>query len=231
MMRDFQPTLLLLCVAAPLVALGCVCPPCAAGAGPAGAGATPAAANPGGESTAALAGDGMIWNGEGVGNAAKGWASCDKQPCKSELTAVPGVGKDGTTGLKFVGEGAGFVGVGWNWFGWYPENAGTDVSGHSKLTFWIRFELPSPELAPEPSAVTFSIGGSNKKNSASAPLSDYDKSAMDGKWHKISVPLADLKKGDGKDLDLKSVWEFRIGTWSAAPRKFEIYVDDIGFEK
>lgn len=179
-----------------------------------------------------MAADGGIWNGEGVGAAAKGWADCDKKPdCKAVLEPTPGVGKDGSVGLKFQGEGAGFVGFGWNWFGWYPENGGTDVSGMKQLSLWVRLQGASPELTPDLSAVTFSIGGSNKKNSASVALSDYAKGAGDGGWHKVTIPLADLKKGEGKSLDLKSVWEVRIGTWSASPRKFEFYVDDIAFEK
>jgi hypothetical protein len=214
-----------------LLAAGCVCPPCAAsaaGTAPVAAGSKPAAGSDG----ASLGADGMIWNGEGVGSAAKGWADCDKKPdCKAVLEPTPGAGKDGSVGLKFQGEGAGFVGMGWNWFGWYPENGGTDVSGQQKLSFWLRVEPASPELAPEPSAVTISIGASDKKNSASVAVGEYEKAAIDGTWHKIVVPLADLKKGEGKALDLKSVWEFRIGTWSASPRKFVIYVDDLGFEK
>jgi hypothetical protein len=174
----------------------------------------------------------LVWDGDSVGGSAKGWASCDKKPdCKAELGPVPGVGRNGTAGLKFVGEGPGYIGMGWNLFGWYPENASVDVSGQGKLGFWVRVVAPSPDVAPEASAITVSLGDNKKKNSAAAPLSDYDKTSVDGQWHKISVPLTDLTKGDGKELDLKSVWEFRISTWSASPRKFEIYVDDIGFEK
>jgi hypothetical protein len=231
-MTDLKSSLAILCAvaAAPFLVSGCVCPPCAAGAAAApgapaaGAAAAPAASN--------MAADGGIWNGDGVGNSAKGWSDCDKKPdCKAVLEVAPGAGKDGTVGIKFQGEGAGFVGMGWNWFGWYPENAGTDVSEQKQLSLWIRLVGASPELTPELSAVTVSIGGSNKKNSASVPLSDYAKGAADGAWHKVTIPLADLKKGEGKSLDLKSVWELRIGTWSASPRKFEIYVDDIAFEK
>jgi hypothetical protein len=174
----------------------------------------------------------LVWNGDGAGAAAKGWSDCDKKPdCKVTLENKPGVGKDRSVGLQFHGEGAGYVGFGWNWFGWYPENGGTDVSAQKKLSLWVRFAVPTGELAPEPSAITISIGGSNKKNSASVPISDYDKSALDGKWHQIVVPLADLQKGEGAGLSLKSVWELRIGHWSATPRKLDVYVDDIRFEK
>jgi hypothetical protein len=230
MSRDLKSSLVITALLA--VALGgCVCPPCAAQAG-----AAPAASPEGGPAPAAatsLAADGMIWNGEGVGESAKGWADCDKKPdCKATLEPTPGAGKDGSTGLKFQGEGAGFVGMGWNWFGWWPETGGTDVSGQKSVSFWIRIVAASPEAAPDLKGTNVSLGCSNgKKNSAAVPLAGYAPDALDGKWHKVSVPLAELQKGDGKELDLKTVWEFRIGTWAASPRKFEIYVDDIAFEK
>jgi hypothetical protein len=232
MSRDLKSSLVLTSVLGALSfgLSGCVCPPCAAGAvgaAPAAPGAAPAAG------TAAPAADGMIWNGDGVGDSAKGWASCDKTPdCKAQLDPAPGQGKDGTTGLKFQGEGPGFLGMGWNWFGWYPENGGTDISGEKNLTFWVRIVAASPDLAPDLGGVSVSLGCSNgKKNSASVAFTAVAKDALDGQWHKVTVPIAELQKGDGKDLDLKTVWEFRIGTWSASPRKFEIYVDDIAFEK
>ena len=174
----------------------------------------------------------MIWNGDGAGVAAKGWAACDKKPdCRASLEALPGVGKDGSVGLAFAGEGPGFVGFGWNWFGWYPETAGTDVSAQKQLSFWVKLVPASTEQAPDLGGVTVSLGCSKgKKSSASAPFSEIDKEALDGRWHKVTVALAALQKGDGKELDLKTVWEFRIGSWSTSPRKFEIYVDDIAFE-
>ncbi len=226
-----MPSLALTSVFALLPLLGgCVCPPCAAGAA-AAPGAAPAAGSDGAGS--ALPEGGMIWNGEGAGAAAKGWADCDKKPdCKATLDPLPGVGKDGSVGLKFVGEGPGFVGFGWNWFGWYPETAGTDISGQKNLTFWVKVVPASADLAPDLAGTTVSLGCSkDKKNSASVPFNEVAKDALDGQWHKVTVPISVLQKGDGKELDLKSVWEFRIGTWAASPRKFEIYVDDIAFEK
>jgi hypothetical protein len=229
MSRDLKSSLALTSVLGALLlgASGCLCPPCAAGAG--GGTAAPGAAPAAGSAAPA---DGKIWNGDGVGEAAKGWASCDKQPCVALLEPTPGTGKDGSVGLKFQADGQGFVGFGWNWFGWYPENAGIDISGFKSLTFWVRVVPASPELAPDLGGVSVSVGCSNgKKSSASIGFDKVAKDALDGKWHQVTVPVADLQKGDGKDLDMKTVWEFRIGTWSASPRKFEIYVDDIAFEK
>jgi hypothetical protein len=174
----------------------------------------------------------VIWDGDGAGASAKGWSSCDNKPdCRAEVGPLPGVGRNGSAGLKFSGHGAGYIGMGWNFFGWYPETASVDVSGQNKLEFWVRVVAPSPDVAPEVSAIAISLGDNKKRNSSPAPLADYDKTAVDGQWHEISVPIAELTQGEGKDLDLKSVWEFRISTWSASPRSFEMYVDDIRFEK
>jgi len=234
MTRDFASSLALtsVFVALPLMLGGCLRPPGSAGAAAVAPAAAPAA---GGDAVAGppLAEGGTIWDGEGAGAAAKGWADCDKKPdCKATLDALPGVGKDGSAGLKFVGEGPGFVGFGWNWFGWYPETAGTDVSAQKQLSFWVKLVPASAEQAPDLGGVTVSLGCSkDKKSSASVPFNEIDKEALDGQWHKVTVPLTVLRKGDGKAFDLKTVWEFRIGTWATTPRKFEIYVDDIAFEK
>jgi hypothetical protein len=215
-------------------AAGCLCPPCpgkGAVAGPAAAGANagPAAA------PAAKGSRLVIWNGdgEGVGGSAQGWESCDQKPaCKVKVGVEPGAGTDGTNALKFHGEGGGWIGMGWNLFGWYPENAGVDLTPYSHLTFQIRVEAKSPALAPEAGAVAVLLGCSaNKNDSADAPVERFAKGFVDGKWHKVAIPISALVKGKGAKFDLQSFWEFRISTWSATPRNFDIYIDDLAAEK
>ena len=63
------------------------------------------------------------------------------------------------------------------------------------------------------------------------PVESYAKGFTDGKWHKVTIPVSAFVKGPGAKFDLASFWEFRIATWSAAPRHFDIYVDDITAEK
>jgi hypothetical protein len=53
----------------------------------------------------------------------------------------------------------------------------------------------------------------------------------DGQWHRVVVPVADLLYGDGSQFDPKTAWELRVGAWSATARDYNIYVDDIAFEK
>jgi hypothetical protein len=173
----------------------------------------------------------MVWDGDGVGQTAKGWTDCDKKPnCKVALVPAPNTGRNGSTSLKFHGEGAGWIGGGWNWFGWYPPTAGLDISGYKHLTFWMRIDAKG-ESAPDLSAITVSLRCSNGgKDSASAALDRYAKGAADGEWHKVSVPISALRRGPGKDFDPHTAWEFVVGEWSATPKAFDIYFDEIGFE-
>jgi hypothetical protein len=182
--------------------------------------------------TAGADGKAMIWNGEGVGASAKSWTSCGKKdaPCKTTLAAMPSVGHDGSTGLRFHGEGSDWLGGGWNWFGWWPTNGGSDLSTFKNLTFWFKLEAKSPAEAPDPGSVSLALGCSNgKKTSADALLATYDAKAFDGQWHEIVIPLAEFLKAKGADFDLKSTWELRVSTWSGEEKNFNLYFDDIGF--
>jgi len=212
-----------LCIGAALVSTSCICPPC-----PGEGSTTPAAAVPSGFHL-------LIWNGDkgGVGGTGKSWADCDKKPnCNVTLEVKPGVGRNGTICLKYSAKGPAWNGGGWNWFGWWPETAGTDISPYGNLVFWIRVEPKSPELAPDPGSINALLGCSRgKKNSANLKVETYAKDFADGQWHKVVVPLGDLTKGDGAEFDLQTAWEFRIVSWGSAPRDFSIYLDDIEVEK
>ena len=106
------------------------------------------------------------------------------------------------------------------------------MTPYTHLTFQIRVEAKSAEAAPDPGSVGVLLGCSaNKKDSATAPLERYAKGFADGKWHKVEIPIAAFTKGPGAGFDPQSFWEFRIATWSAAPRNFDIYIDDIALEK
>jgi hypothetical protein len=211
---------------------GCLCPPCPG----------TAAAAPANQAGGALAGPAppvasgsrmVIWDGDGAGAGAQGWEACDKTPnCESKVGPDPGTGVNGSSSLKLHGKGPGYIGMGWNLFGWYPETAGVDLTPYTHLTFQIRVEAKSPDEAPDPGSVGVLLGCSkNKKDSATLPVERYAKGFGDGKWHKVSMPIAQFVKGGGAQFDLGSFWEFRIATWSAAPRNFNIYVDEIAAEK
>ena len=122
--------------------------------------------------------------------------------------------------------------MGWNLFGWYPQNAGYDLSPYSHLTFQIRVEAKTPADAPEPGAVGVLLGCSgNKFDSTTVTVEKYAKRFTDGRWHKIEIPITAFVKGSGAKFDLQSFWEFRISTWSGTPRNFDIFIDEIAAEK
>lgn len=215
-------------------AAGCLCPPCPTAGGVAAATpGTPGGVLAGPAPPAASGTRLVIWDGDGAGAGAQGWESCDKQPnCVAKVGPDSGNGVNGSTGLKLHGEGPGFIGMGWNLFGWYPENAGVDLTPYSHLTFQIRVEAKSPDEAPDPGSVGVLLGCSHNKNdSATVSVERYAKGFEDGKWHKIAIPIPTFVKGAGAKFDLGSFWEFRIATWSASPRKFDLFIDEIAAEK
>lgn len=213
-----------------LGAAACLCPPCptAGGPAPATAGGLAGPAAP-----VATGSREVLWDGDGASPGAQGWDSCaDPKVGCGKVTAVPGVGVNGTTGLDLHGDGTGFLGIGWNLFGWYPANAGYDMTPYSHLTFQIRVQAKSAETAPDPASVGILLGCSaNKNDSATVPVERYAKGFADGKWHKVTIPITAFTKGPGARFDPQSFWEFRVATWSAAPRHFDIYIDDIALEK
>jgi hypothetical protein len=202
----------------------------------AGAPATAAAAGGGATAASPPAPTGsrlVLWDGDGAGAGAQGWESCDKKPdCEAKVGPDSSGGVNGSAGLKLHGVGPGFIGMGWNLFGWYPENAGVDLSQYSHLTFQIRVEAKSPEAAPDPGSVGVLLGCSHNKNdSATVTVERYAKGFTDGKWHKVEMPISAFVKGSGAKFDLGSFWEFRIATWSGTPRNFDIFIDEIAAEK
>jgi hypothetical protein len=210
---------------------GCLCPPC-----PTAGGAAPVTAGGGLNGPAAPVANGsrqVVWDGDGAGIGAQGWDSCaePKVGC-SKVASAPGVGINNSNAIKLHGDGSGFLGMGWNLFGWYPANAGIDMTPYTHLTFQIRVESKSPETAVDPASVGVLLGcSSNKNDSATVPVERYAKGFADGKWHKVEMPISAFTKGPGAKFDPQSFWEFRIATWSPAPRHFDIYIDDIALEK
>lgn len=175
----------------------------------------------------------IVWDGDTKGGSAKEWANCNLEGgCKSTLKAAAGEGVNGSVGLEWHVEGKDWKGFGWNWFGFWPENAGTDVSGYDNLTFWLRLKADNPKLSPELKDLTVALACSTKgkEESAQVPLIGFVDDLADEEWHEIVVPLSDLKKGKGKEFDLTKAWEFRLGEYSMTDRNFTVFVDNIGFD-
>lgn len=179
----------------------------------------------------------IVWDGDTHGNGAHGWAApTDVPKTHSTVKASPSVGVAGTTGIEWHSEGPQWTGFGWNWFSWYPSNAGTDISGYDRLVFKLRAVAAKPTDLPTLEALSVSLvssQGEGQKCTGAVDFSNFAPSnSLDGKWHTLSVTLKDLYAGEkAQGFDRRTAWEFRLGQWSPIDRSFTIYVDDIGFEK
>lgn len=214
------------------ITVACVCPPCEARSA-ANEGGGDGATDGGGGGVAPTGNRHVIWDGDGAGDAAKGWADCDKKPgCKGTVAPTPGAGMNGSGGLKFHGEGPGWIGLGWNWIGWWPEDGGTDISQYKHLTFAIRVVSETPETAPDAGALNVSLRCSKgQKDSAAVTVKDHAPDVVNGEWHQVKIPLEEFYRGKGEEFDPGTAWEFNLSTWSEATKKFDVFIDDIAVEK
>jgi hypothetical protein len=189
-----------------------------------------------GPATPAPAGKLMTWDGDKK-TSGKGWASCSKKgECEASVESDPSAGRQGA-GLKFQATGSDWMGFGWNWYGWYPENAGDNITSYKNLSFWVRVEAKDAAAAPDPKSVMAWLSCSCKekkeeeRSTAQVRVADYTQNFADGRWHEVVIPLDDFFKDKGANFDKSTTWEFDMGTWSDSKRDFVIYVDDVGFDK
>ena len=203
---------------------GCITAPRATTPG-AAAGAEAASA---GAPKAAVAGQKVtVWDGDAVGRDAKGWQECNQKPdCKVSLGAEPTAGKTGS-GLKFHGEGSDWMGFGWNWFGYWPADGGTDISAAKVMTFSIKVQ----SQAWDPKALTVGLRCSaGKKESEFVNIAEFVQDLGDGQWHEVTIPLDRFTSGKGAAFDKKTAWELAVGTWSTTPQNLDVYLDDVAFQ-
>jgi len=174
----------------------------------------------------------VVWDGE-ASDRGKGWSDCqDKANCKSTLETKPKAGRSGSAGLEFTAKGSQWLGFGWNWFGWYPADSGTDASKREKLHLWIKVTVEPGKKKPAPEALTVALVGSSKGGkdmTEAVKLSDHATGLLDGEWHEVTVPIQALRYGKGATFDFSKVWEIDIGAWSADECEYKIALDDIGF--
>ena len=174
----------------------------------------------------------VVWDGDAEVGKGKGWADCDRKPqCKSNLAPQAGAGVKASVGLRLRGEGVGWIGGGWNFFGWWPADAGIDISAHKSFKFAIRIDSKDGSSAPDPRALTVRLKCSSKKEGCESESMNVAKqikgNLYDGAWHVAIFPLADTIKKTG--FDSKKVWELDLDTWSKTNKDFSVYIDDIAF--
>lgn len=175
----------------------------------------------------------MIWDGEDADAQARGWAACEeKESCLAQLTVKPGAGRNGSTGLELAAKGKKWIGFGWNWFGWWPNNAGTDISTYKSLRFWLKVSAEPGKKKPPQDTLRVSLRGSSKGGkdaTASVAVADFAPAFLDGEWHEVVMPLEPLLRGDGETFDNAKAWELDVGAWTMEECEYTLAIDEVAF--
>lgn len=161
----------------------------------------------------------IVWDGEKEGGAAWAMPEANKSTLKPQTETVHA----GMGALAFSGEGKDWTSCGWNWHGWWPKNAGTDISQYANLVFWLK----SGGAAPDTLKVC--LTSNNRKPTLQVSITAFCANVADGTWHEVVIPLRALY-GDHTEFDPKNAWEIAIHTYSAESRKLAFFLDDIGFD-
>jgi hypothetical protein len=133
-------------------------------------------------------------------------------------------GKGKALSIRMSGDG--YRGCGLNWKGWFPENAGDDVSKYRSLVFHIR---QVTKEYPLDIGITL-IDNVKRTNSGVASnvvnvVGDGGVERIDDKWRKVILPLSKFKQN--KPLRLDRLWEIDFGHEGKAD--IAIQIDRIGF--
>ena len=164
----------------------------------------------------------VVFDGDKKGENAKGWthAPLGKATIAAQDKEVRASGKKA---VEFHAAGKDYMGSGWNWFGWWPQDGGTDISPYKNLRFWAKVTGEK-----KPSQLTASLKSSDKTASEADDLLRRCPDLLDGKWHELVIPIKDL---DSKNaLNRAKAWEIQFDTWSQDEINFSLFVDEIGFD-
>jgi photosystem II stability/assembly factor-like uncharacterized protein len=162
-----------------------------------------------------------VWDGERFGGGL-GW--CAPNGGLNFLRAQSEEAHSGKVALELHGEGSGYIGGGWNWYGWWPPEAGDDIRTYRNLSFWAKL------IADEPYDFTVMLESNNKEPTGAVSALEYCPELRDGAWHEVVIPLADIYAVKATAFDPRKAWELQIQTWDPHPRSFSLLIDDIGFD-
>ncbi len=164
----------------------------------------------------------VVFDGDQKGASAKGWTHAPSG--KATIAAQDKeVRRTGKKTVEFHAAGKEYMGGGWNWLGFDPPDAGTDVSGYKNLSFWAKVTGEK-----KPSQSTAALKSSDKTASEADDLLQRCPDLLDGKWHELVIPIKDLDSKN--ELNKAKVWEIQFNTWSQEEIDFSLFVDQIGFD-
>jgi hypothetical protein len=165
----------------------------------------------------------VVWDGEQATQGA-GWANpktCTFGPQTVEAHS-------GQTALEFKFRGAsdgGWPGAGWNWCAFQTGPYGTDITAFKYLTFWMKTKgtVAKPQINLLCNGKAFDLP---EHHTVKVSVLHYCPQLLDGEWHKVSIPLADLTQPEGFDpLHVGELQMFNAGEGDGS-----FFIDDICFD-
>ncbi len=164
----------------------------------------------------------VVFDGDTKGAKAGGWTHAPSG--KVTIAAQDKeVRRSGKKTVEFHAVGKDYMGAGWNWMGFDPPDAATDVSAYKNLRFWAKVTGEK-----KPSQLSAALKSNDKTMTEGDDLLQRCPDLLDGKWHELVIPIKDL---DSKNALTKTkVWEVQFGTWSQDEINFSLFVDEIGFD-
>jgi hypothetical protein len=165
----------------------------------------------------------VVWDGEKATKGA-GWSN----PKGSTIGPQTAEAHSGHSALEFKfkgGSGDEWPGAGWNWCAFQTGPYGTDITPFKYFTFWMKTKgkVVDPKINLLCNGRVFDLP---EHHTEKVSILNYCPQLLDGDWHKVSIPLADLKQPKGFDpLHVGEVHMFNAGAGDGS-----FFMDDIGFE-
>ena len=164
----------------------------------------------------------LVWNGDEEAKGG-GWLWPEQAPMTKPAPATTAA-RVGKMGLAMHVEGVPNAGFGWNWFGWFPKDAGSDLSAMTTLLVTLRVDGAS-----KPTSLRVQLKSNDGQGSAEVDLLPLYPTICDGRWHEVAVPLATLRASG--QLNPAKAWELDVALSAATPLLCDLSLDEIGFSR
>ena len=164
----------------------------------------------------------VVWDGE---QATKGSGWVNPKTCTVGPQTVQVHSGKTAVEFKFKGGADGWMGAGWNWCAFQTGAFGADITGFKNFTFWMKTKgtVADVQLNLLCNGEKFDMP---EHHTEKVSALTYCPQLQDGEWHKVTIPLADLKQPKG--FDPLHVGELQI--FNAGEGDGSFYIDDIAFE-
>jgi hypothetical protein len=161
----------------------------------------------------------VVWDSKSF-TGGKGWTG------KGEDAASIKLAEPDNEGKKLIRYHNKIQGYRYSTFGWQWDESqqAIDLAQYDAVSFNIKITGPQ-----KPQQLFFTV---TELNPAPVPLSTYDPLFTDGSWHRITIPVKDMKwRGSSAAVDQSAVKGFELMTFVWDPAEFDIELDHVTFDR